>query len=104
MMMGRNTSFTITTTFSVNDLKIRTEHRTLFGTKRREVDFSAVHEVDFEIKSWGRYRNAHRASLALSTLDEGESPWAAAVCTGKTAFGPVPKYAGSVGRGSLMLK
>ncbi len=70
-MMVRNTSFTITTTFSVNDLKIRTEHRTLFGTKRREVDFSAVHKVDFEIEQWGRRsQGPPRTSLALSTLDE----------------------------------
>ena len=70
MMLMRNSAFTITTTFSPNDLKIRTEHRKLFGIKRREVDFRSVQKVDFEIERWGRHRTTPRANLTLWTLDE----------------------------------
>ena len=69
-MLSRNTSFNMTTIFSLNDLKIRTEHRKLFGIKRHEVDFSAVQELEFANERWGARNQNPRASLTLCTIDE----------------------------------
>ena len=70
VMLARNSSFTITTRFSPSELKIRTEHKGLFGVKRREIKFNAVKKVDFAIERWGRRRKTPRANLTLWTLDE----------------------------------
>ncbi|MDP6699332.1 MAG: hypothetical protein QGH25_06770 [Candidatus Latescibacteria bacterium] len=68
-MLVRNSSFSITTDFLASEHTIRTQHRKLFGVKRREVDFSAVSKVDFAIEHWGRLRQTPRANLTLWTLD-----------------------------------
>ena len=70
VMLARNSSFSMTTAFYLTEQKIRTQHRKLFGVKKRTVDFSAVGKVDFQLEHWGRYRKSPRANLTLWTLDE----------------------------------
>lgn len=70
VMLGRNSSFSMTTSFYPTEQKIRAQHRKLFGVKERTVDFSAVGKVDFQLEHWGRHRRTPRANLTLWTLDE----------------------------------